>query len=257
VINGQKVWTTQAQYADYIFLLARTDPDAPKHAGISYLLVPMKQEGIEVRPISQVDGSADFNEVFFTNARCPKENVVGGVNNGWKVAMTTLGFERGSSATTGYRRFQRELDLVIAAARKNGKVADPLIRQRLARAWSEVKILQINGYRALTDSLNGTHDAAALGAGNKMFWSEHHQRTMELAIDILGLDGQILTGDPTDVTDPRLKRGRDDYPVSDLQASFFFSRSETIWGGTAEIQRNIVGERVLGLPKEPKPATAG
>ena len=257
VINGQKVWTTQAQFADYIFLLARTDPDAPKHAGISYLLVPMKQEGIEVRPISQVDGSADFNEVFFTNARCPKENVVGGVNNGWKVAMTTLGFERGSSATTGYRRFQRELDLVIAAARKNGKVADPLIRQRLARAWSEVKILQINGYRALTDSLNGTHDAAALGAGNKMFWSEHHQRTMELAIDILGLDGQILTGDPTDVTDPRLKRGRDDYPVSDLQASFFFSRSETIWGGTAEIQRNIVGERVLGLPKEPKPATAG
>jgi len=257
VINGQKVWTTQAQYADYIFLLARTDPDAPKHAGISYLLVPMKQEGIEVRPISQVDGSADFNEVFFTNARCPKENVVGGVNNGWKVAMTTLGFERGSSATTGYRRFQRELDLVIAAARKNGKAADPLIRQRLARAWSEVKILQINGYRALTDSLNGTHDAAALGAGNKMFWSEHHQRTMELAIDILGLDGQILTGDPTDVTDPRLKRGRDDYPVSDLQASFFFSRSETIWGGTAEIQRNIVGERVLGLPKEPKPATAG
>ena len=257
VINGQKVWTTQAQYADYIFLLAWTDPDAPKHAGISYLLVPMKQEGIEVRPISQVDGSADFNEVFFTNARCPKENVVGGVNNGWKVAMTTLGFERGSSATTGYRRFQRELDLVIAAARKNGKAADPLIRQRLARAWSEVKILQINGYRALTDSLNGTHDAAALGAGNKMFWSEHHQRTMELAIDILGLDGQILTGDPTDVTDPRLKRGRDDYPVSDLQASFFFSRSETIWGGTAEIQRNIVGERVLGLPKEPKPATAG
>ena len=257
VINGQKVWTTQAQFADYIFLLARTDPDAPKHAGISYLLVPMKQEGIEVRPISQVDGSADFNEVFFTNARCPNENVVGGVNNGWKVAMTTLGFERGSSATTGYRRFQRELDLVIAAARKNGKVADPLIRQRLARAWSEVKILQINGYRALTDSLNGTHDAAALGAGNKMFWSEHHQRTMELAIDILGLDGQILTGDPTDVTDPRLKRGRDDYPVSDLQASFFFSRSETIWGGTAEIQRNIVGERVLGLPKEPKPATAG
>jgi alkylation response protein AidB-like acyl-CoA dehydrogenase len=257
VINGQKVWTTQAQFADYIFLLARTDPDAPKHAGISYLLVPMNQDGIEVRPIAQVDGSADFNEIFFTNARCPKENAVGGVNNGWKVAMTTLGFERGSSATTGYRRFQRELDEIIAEAEKNGKSSDPLIRQRLARSWINVKIMQINGYRSLTDSLNGTNNAAALGAGNKMFWSEHHQQTMELALDILGLDGQILTGDPTDVVDVRLKRGRDDYPVSDLQASFFFSRSETIWGGTAEIQRNIVGERVLGLPKEPKPATAG
>jgi alkylation response protein AidB-like acyl-CoA dehydrogenase len=217
----------------------------------------MRQDGIEVRPIEQVDGSGEFNEVFFTNARCPKENVVGGVNNGWKVAMTTLGFERGSSATTGYRRFLREIDQVIAMAQKNGRSSDPLIRQRLATAWSNVKIMEINGYRSLTDALNGTHHMAALGACNKMFWSEHHQRTMELALDILGLDGQILTGDPTDMVDVRVKRGRDDYPVSDLQASFFFSRSETIWGGTAEIQRNIVGERVLGLPKEPKPASAG
>ncbi len=175
VINGQKVWTTQAQYADYIFLLARTDPDAPKHAGISYLLVPMNQDGIEVRPIEQVDGSAEFNEVFFANARCPQENVVGGVNNGWKVAMTTLGFERGSSATTGHRRFLRELDQIIAVAQKNGKSSDPLIRQRLARAWTKVKIMEINGYRSLTDALNGTHHMAALGACNKMFWSEHHQ----------------------------------------------------------------------------------
>ncbi|OWY60109.1 acyl-CoA dehydrogenase, partial [cyanobacterium TDX16] len=105
VINGQKIWTTQAGFADYIFVLARTDPEASKHAGISYLLCPMKQEGIEVRPIKQIDASAEFYEVFFTNARCPKDNVVGGLNNGWKVAMTTLGFERGTSATTGYRRF--------------------------------------------------------------------------------------------------------------------------------------------------------
>ena len=125
VINGQKVWTTQAQFADYIFLFARTDPDAPKHAGISYLLVPMQQDGIEVRPIAQVDGSADFNEIFLTNARCPKENVVGGVNNGWKVAMTTLGFERGSSATTGHRRFLKELDQIIARPTSNGRVATP------------------------------------------------------------------------------------------------------------------------------------
>jgi alkylation response protein AidB-like acyl-CoA dehydrogenase len=170
------------------------------------------------------------------------------------VAMTTLGFERGSSATTGHRRFLRELDQIIATARDNGKAADPLIRQRLATAWSKVKIMEINGYRSLTDALNGTHHMAALGACNKMFWSEYHQATMELALDILGLDGQILTGDPSDAADVRVKRGRDDYPVSDLQASFFFSRSETIWGGTAEIQRNIVGERVLGLPKEPKPS---
>jgi len=259
VVNGQKVWTTQAQYADYIFLLARTDPDAPRHAGISYLLVPMQQAGVEVRPIQQVDGSADFNEVFFSGARCPKENVVGGVNNGWKVAMTTLGFERGSSATTGHRRFARELDAIIQEARARGRDKDPLVRQGLARAWSNIRIMEINGYRTLTDALNGTDHTAALGACNKMFWSETHQRTMELAIDILGLDGQILRGGHDGGVEvlPGMRRGRSDYPVDDVQASFFFSRSETIWGGTAQIQRNIVGERVLGLPKEPRPETAG
>ena len=120
VINGQKVWTTQAQHADYIFLLARTDPEVPKHAGISYLLVPMRQPGIEVRPIQQIDGSAEFNEVFFTNARCPKGNVIGGVNNGWKVAMTTLGFERGTSATTSYRRFRKEFNDILQLAQASG-----------------------------------------------------------------------------------------------------------------------------------------
>ncbi|MGP8060342.1 MAG: acyl-CoA dehydrogenase family protein [Acidimicrobiales bacterium] len=253
VVNGQKVWTTQAQYADYIILLARTDPDAPKHAGISYLLVPMRQEGVEVRPIAQVDGSADFNEVFFTNVRCPKDNVVGGVNNGWKVAMTTLGFERGSSATTGHRRFARELTAIIGEARTRGRDRDPLVRQGLARSWSKIKIMEINGYRTLTDALNGTHHTAALGACNKMFWSEMHKETLELAMDILGMDGQILRGGAEGVEVlPGMRRGRSDYPVDELQASFFFSRSESIWGGTAEIQRNIVGERVLGLPKEPK-----
>jgi alkylation response protein AidB-like acyl-CoA dehydrogenase len=255
VVNGQKVWTTQAQHADYVFLLARTDPDAPKHKGISYLLVPMKQPGIEVRPIEQIDGSAEFNEVFFDNARCPKDNVVGGVNNGWSVAMTTLGFERGTSATTGHRRFQRELDAIIDAARKNGKAADPLVRQRLAHAWSKVKIMEVNGLRSLTAVLNKTKDrsSAALGATNKMFWSEYHRDVMELYIDIMGMDGQLLTGDIREeyaLGMGRRARARH-YPVSALQASFFFSRSETIWGGAAEIQRNIVGERVLGLPKGP------
>jgi alkylation response protein AidB-like acyl-CoA dehydrogenase len=257
VVNGQKVWTTQAQYADYIFLLARTDPHAEKHAGISYLLVPMDQPGVEVRPIAQIDGSTEFNEVFFTDARCPAPNVVGGVNNGWKVAMTTLGFERGTSATTGYRRFSRELDTVVEAARARGKDRDPLIRQRLAAAWSAVKIMQINGLRTLTDALNGTHHTAGLAACNKMFWSEAHQRTTELAMHIYGTDALVLDGDPAGVEmgggRTNSRRGRADYPVDELQASFFFSRSETIWGGTAEIQRNIVAERVLGLPKEPRP----
>jgi len=256
VINGQKVWTTQAQHADYVFLMCRTDPTAPQHAGISYLLVPMRQDGVEVRPITQVDGSAEFNEVFFTNARCPKDNVVGGVNNGWKVAMTTLGFERGSSSTTGYRRFQKEWEQLVKDAKRLGKNEDRLVRDDLVRSWQKIKIMQINGWRALTDSLRNTHDAALLGACNKMFWSEAHRATMELAIDILGMEGQILTGTgEAGNAIAGMGRGRADYPVSETQASFFFSRSETIWGGTAEIQRNIIGERALGLPKEPKPQT--
>ena len=255
VVNGQKVWTTQAHYADYIFLLARTDPDAPKHAGISYLLVPMKQDGVEVRPIEQIDGSAEFNEVFFTSVRCPKDNVIGGVNNGWKVAMTTLGFERGTSSTTGHRRFLKEFDQILELARSKGQTGDPMIRQRLARSWSNIKIMQINGYRTLTDVLNGTHTTAKLGACNKMFWSEAHQATMELAMDVYGMQGLVLQGhDGAESILPGARRARADYPVDNLQSLFFFSRSETIGGGTAEIQRNIVGERVLGLPKEPKAA---
>jgi hypothetical protein len=263
VIHGQKLWTTQAHQADYIFLLARTDPDGPKHAGISYLLVPMKQPGIEVRPIRQPDGSAEFNEVFFDGARCPKDNVVGGVHNGWTVAMTTLGFERGTSATTGYRRFKKELDEVIALAQENGRAGDPRIRQQLAGAWTKVKIMQINGYRALTAVLNDVRPpgskvdgVAALAATNKMFWSEYHQEVMNLAIDILGMGGQVLTGsgEPEMVPGYGLRHTLPGYPVSVLQSSFFASRSETIWGGTAQIQRNIVGERILGLPREPRPS---
>ncbi len=256
VINGQKVWTTQAQYADYCFVLARTDPDAPKHKGISYLLVPMKQPGIEVRPIVQPDGSAEFNEVFFTDARCPKENVVGGVNNGWKVAMTTLGFERGTSATTGYRRFAKELDQIIAIARENGCINDPIIRQRIIQQWSRIQIMRVNGLRTLSATVSGKKDAgvSALGAMNKMIWSETHRDTMELGLDVLGMEGQILTGSSDDEFIAGVGRRSQArvYPASPMQVSFFFSRSETIWGGTAQIQRNIVSERVLGLPREPR-----
>jgi alkylation response protein AidB-like acyl-CoA dehydrogenase len=258
VINGQKVWTTGGHHADYCFLLTRTDPDAPKHKGISYLLVPMRQPGVEVRGITQPDGTAEFTEVFFTDARCPKDNVVGGVNNGWKVANSTLAFERGQSATTGFRRFEEEYRLLVEAATANDRIHDADIRQRLMQYYSKIQILRINGLRNLTAAISGAKDPGviALGATNKMFWSEMHQRAMELAIDVFGADAMLIDTGPAIGSWPGAVRDRrrEGYPVSPMMSAFFFSRSETIWGGTSQIQRNIVGERVLGLPKEP---TAG
>jgi alkylation response protein AidB-like acyl-CoA dehydrogenase len=255
VINGQKVWTTQGHHADYCFLLTRTDPDAPKHKGISYLLVPMNQPGVEVRGIVQPDGTAEFCEVFFTDARCAKDDVVGGVNNGWKVANSTLAFERGMSATTGYRRFEEEYKLMVEAAEANGAIDDPSIRQRLVQYYTKIQILRINGLRSLATALAGQKDPgiAALGASNKMFWSEMHKAAMELALDIHGAHSMLVDTGSEAGSWPgtaREKR-RPGYPVSAMMSAFFFSRSETIWGGTSQIQRNIVGERVLGLPKEP------
>jgi alkylation response protein AidB-like acyl-CoA dehydrogenase len=259
VINGQKVWTTQAHNADYVFLLARTDPTAAKHKGISYLLVPMRQPGVEVRPITQPDGTAEFNEVFFDNARCPKDNVVGGVNNGWMIANATLSHERGSSATTSFRRFLDEYDLMVASAQQNGAINDPKIRQRLMKYYSKIQILRYNGLRSLTSTLNKSKDMSvvALGVTNKMFWSEMHRDAMELALDIFGAESMLSTVGPTAGNWPGVARHTrmiDSYQTSAMVSSFFFSRSETIWGGTAEIQRNIVGERMLGLPREPKAA---
>ena len=255
VINGQKVWTTGGHHADYCFLLTRTDPDSPKHKGISYLLVPMHQDGVEVRGIVQPDGTAEFCEVFFTDARCPKDNVVGGVNNGWKVANSTLAFERGMSATTGYRRFEEEWKLMVAAAQERGVIDEPDIRQRLAEYYTKVQILRTNGLRSLSTTLMGKKDPSigALGALNKMYWSEMHKAAMELALDIYGADSMLVDSGPASGSWPGALRDkrRDGYPVSPMMSSFFFSRSETIWGGTSQIQRNIVGERVLGLPKEP------
>ncbi len=256
VINGQKVWTTGGHHADYCFLLTRTDPDSPKHKGISYLLVPMHQEGVEVRGIVQPDGTAEFCEVFFDDARCPKDNVVGGVNNGWKVANSTLAFERGMSATTGYRRFEEEWKLMVAAARERGVIDQPSVRQGLAQYYTKVQILRTNGLRSLSTTLMDKKDPSimALGALNKMFWSEMHKAAMELALDIFGADSMLIDSGPDSGSWPGALRDkrRDGYPVSPMMSSFFFSRSETIWGGTSQIQRNIVGERVLGLPKEPQ-----
>ncbi len=256
VINGQKVWTTGGHYADYCFLLTRTDPDASKHKGISYMLVPMHQPGVEVRGITQPDGTAEFCEVFFSDARCPKDNVVGGVNNGWKVANSTLAFERGMSATTGYRRFEEEYKLMVAAATANGAITAPGVRQGLMRYYTKIQILRFNGLRSLSATLSGAKDpgVAALGASNKMFWSEMHGEAMELALGIHGAAAMLVdTGtDAGSWPGTARERGRPGYPVSPMMSAFFFSRSETIWGGTSQIQRNIVGERVLGLPKEPQ-----
>jgi len=256
VINGQKVWTTQGDDADYCFLLTRTDPEAPKHKGISYLLVPMRQDGVEVRRITQPDGTAEFCEVFFSDARCPADNVVGDVNEGWKVANSTLAFERGQSATTGFRRFADEFALLLDASREHRLDTDPRIRQRLAEFYTKVQILRINGLRTLSAQLAGRPDEGvkALGATNKMFWSEMHQQAMELALDLYGAGAMLVDSGPDAASWPGALRAerRPGYPVSPMISAFFFSRSETIWGGTSQIQRNIVGERILGLPKEPK-----
>jgi alkylation response protein AidB-like acyl-CoA dehydrogenase len=255
VINGQKVWTTQGDDADYCFLLTRTDPQAAKHRGISYLLVPMRQDGIEVRRITQPDGTAEFCEVFFNDARCPQANVVGGVNNGWQVANSTLAFERGQSATTSYRRFDEEFWLLVEVARARGVDVDAGFRQRLIEYYTRIQILRINGLRTLSAQVAGRDDPAihALGATNKLFWSEMHQRAMELALDLFGAAALLIDTGAATGSWPGALRGerRAGYPASPMMATFFFSRSESIWGGTSQIQRNIVGERVLGLPKEP------
>jgi alkylation response protein AidB-like acyl-CoA dehydrogenase len=220
----------------------------------------MRQDGIEVRRITQPDGTAEFCEVFFNDARCPQANVVGGVNNGWQVANSTLAFERGQSATTGYRRFDEEFWLLVDAARARGVDVDPVFRQRLTEYYSRIQILRINGLRTLAAELVDKRGVAspglkALGATNKLFWSEMHQRAMALAVDLHGAAGLLIDTGPASGSWPGALRAdrRDGYPASPMMSVFFFSRSETIWGGTSQIQRNIVGERVLGLPKEPKP----
>jgi alkylation response protein AidB-like acyl-CoA dehydrogenase len=212
----------------------------------------MNQPGVEVRGIVQPDGTDEFNEVFFSDARCPKDNVVGGLNNGWKVANDTLGFERGMSATTGFRRFAEEYRLMVEKARENGAIDDPVIRQGLARYWSKIQIMRFNGLRSLTATVNQRKDfgVAVLGATNKMFWSETHKEAMELALDIWGAESLLSTSGPESGSWPAAMRGdgRETYPVSLMMSAFFFSRSETIWGGTSQIQRNIVGERCSGCP---------
>jgi len=251
ILNGQKIWTSAGHLADHIFTLARTDPDAPKHKGISFLLVDMRQPGIDVRPIKMISGDSEFNEVFYTDAVTPKENVVGGVNDGWRVAMTLLGFERGEAAATVPIRFQAEVDRLLILAKERGVADDPVIRQKLAWAYAQVQIMRYNGMRVLTQFLQGHHpgpDAAI----SKLYWSEYHQVVTELAVDIYGAEGMTVSG-----REPSSAFAADDAGAPNTTGSwvntFLNARAGTIYAGSSQIQRNIIGEMVLGLPKEPRP----
>ena len=240
VVHGQKVWTSLAHWADWCFVLARTAP-APaadvgagaKHKGISYLLVPMRQDGIEIRPIVQLTGDSEFNEVFFDGARTAAGNVVGDVGDGWKVAMGTLAFERGASTLGQQLNFRNELDAIVAAARRNGAAEDPVVRQRLARAHIGLEIMRLNALRTLSgpDSEAGALRREALIG--KLYWATFHRGLGELAMDVLGAQATVA-GD-----------------AERLQRLFLFSRADTIYAGSNQIQRNIIGERALGLPKDP------
>jgi alkylation response protein AidB-like acyl-CoA dehydrogenase len=236
VINGQKVWTSWADWSDWCFVLCRTDPDAqPKHRGISYILVPMDQEGIEIRPIVQITGDSEFSEVFYSDARTAGDNVVGEVNGGWKVAMGTLAFERGASTLGQQFLFQNELDSILEAARQNGRAADPVIRQRLADAWIGLRLQRCNALRMLSSTRPELGREALI---SKIFWASWHRELGKLAMDVLGDEAEITAGEPYDLTR--------------LQRLFLFTRSDTLYAGSNEIQRNIIAERGLGLPREPR-----
>jgi alkylation response protein AidB-like acyl-CoA dehydrogenase len=239
VIEGQKVWTSLAHLADWCFVLCRTEPNAPDHHALSYILVPMRQPGVTIRPIVQITGSSEFSEVFFDGARTAADNVVGAVNDGWRVAMGTLAFERGASTLGQQLSFQNELRQVVELAKANGAAADPVMRQRLADAWIGLRIMRFNALRTLTSST----ERAELGREamiTKLYWATWHRDLGKLAMDVLGAHAEIAAAEPYDLTA--------------LQRVFLFTRADTIYAGTNEIQRNLIAERALGLPREPRAA---
>jgi len=244
VLSGQKVWTSYAQWSEWCFVVCRTDPEAPRHKGLSYLLVPMDQPGIEVRPIRQIMGTSEFNEVFFDGARTSSDMVVGEVNDGWRVALATLAFERGAGLLGDILQFRRQLDHVMETAQKNGRSADPVMRQRVASMWGRLFVLRLNVLRSLT-GIDGPA-ASPQASIAKLFWSNWHRDLGELALDVEGNEATVLGPETGD---------RGSYPLTEAQRIFLFTRADTIYGGSNEIQRNIIGERVLGLPPEPKAAS--
>jgi alkylation response protein AidB-like acyl-CoA dehydrogenase len=241
VVNGQKIWNSYGHMAQQCLLLVRTDPSVPKHKGISALIVGMQSPGVIVKPLRQITGDAEFNEVFFDNVRVPRANLVGELNNGWNVAITILMFERLNTASLLEIQTKIALDALIDTARRtlrNGRPAaeDPLIRQKLAQIYTDVEILRLSSYRSITRYQRGQRPGPE-GSIDKLFWSETAQRLFEVAMEILGPQGQLVKGS---------KWASDSGHWS---YQFLRSRADTIAGGTSEILRNIIGERVLGLPK--------
>jgi len=236
VIDGQKVWTSWAEWSDWCFVVCRTDPDSQRHKGLSYLLVPMPGKGIEIRPIIQITGEQEFSEVFFDGARTAKENILGAPGEGWKVALATLSFERGASTLGQQMGFRSELGQIIETAKRNGRADDPVIRQRLADAWIGLEIQRYNALRTLSDSGEAANRAAMI---TKIFWATWHRSLGKLAMDVLGPESEIAEGAVP-------------YELTKLQSMYLFTRSDTIYAGSNQIQRNIISERVLEMPREPR-----
>jgi alkylation response protein AidB-like acyl-CoA dehydrogenase len=237
VVNGQKVWTSMAHVADWCFLLVRTDPDAPKHKGISFLLLDMKSPGITVRPLRQITGEAEFNEVFFDNVRVPADNLVGRLNEGWSVAITTLAYERDVLTFIRHVSLRNALHRLVRLVRERGRSADPLVRQQVAALWIGEQALSLNGYRSLTRILRGSQPGPE-GSTSKLFWSHLDQELAQAASQVIGPYSQIAHGSP--------------WAADEGQWEFYelLARGSGIRAGTSEILRNILAERVLGLPKD-------
>jgi alkylation response protein AidB-like acyl-CoA dehydrogenase len=235
VLNGQKIWTTFGQYSQWIYVLCRTDLDAEsKHRSLSFLLVPLDQPGIEMRPIRTLAGNADFNEVFFTEATTARELVLGDVNEGWAVAMALLGFERGTTMLTHQMSFEHEFVAVRELVRSRARGRDPVLRQRLAELWSGLQLIKLRNFAMVSTLSEGGSVGSAVSLG-KLAATTWHQQLGELEMDLLGPEALILA---------------DGYPKLDLpHRTFLHSRAETIYGGSSEIQKNIVAERILGLPR--------
>jgi len=241
IIEGQKVWTSWAAFSDWCFVLCRTDPESKLHKGLTYLLVPMDQEAVEVRPIDQITGESEFAEVFYNRARTRKDHLVGQPGDGWSVTMGTLAFERGVSTLGQQMQFRNELNEIIEIAKRNGKASDPIYRQRIADAWMGLDMQRYNALRTLSSK-----DAATEPAGliTKLHWATWHRKLGELAMDVLGAESELV-----------LDGAGGSYPLTNLQRLFLFTRSDTIYGGTNQVQRNQIAERALGLPREPRPTT--
>jgi len=236
VVNGQKIWTSLAHISDWIFVVTRTEEGSKGPKGLTFLMMPLDQPGIEVRGITQINGDAEFNETFFTDARCPADSMIGGVGDGWKIAMGLLAFERGVSTLGQQMAFRNELDGIIAAAKANGTAKDPLIRQRIARAEIGLRLMRYGALRMLSNTDHAKIDGAALTY--KIQWATWRRDLGELAMDVLGQMGEVAEGG--------------EYEWGMLPNLFLFSRSDTIYGGTNQIQRNLIAERGLGLPREPR-----